>query len=131
MKSNLTANYLDVACEQVAAGKQAAREIAGFLRHCDVKEPEFRLLWCLERTGSSLDQRQLAEKLVLSPAQVCAVVERLDQQGLLCRDQSSSDRRRSVWRASENGKKLLERVLESVHHTVGSELEIMPRRLSA
>ena len=131
MKSNLTATYLDAACDQVVAGKQAARTIAELVCSIRLKEPEFRLLWCLHRATADLDQRQLAMQLGLSAAQVCALVEKLDQRGFLIRNQAPDDRRRSLWQVSPSGKRLLAEFQQSVEHLAQYASDITPRRISA
>jgi DNA-binding MarR family transcriptional regulator len=111
---------IDAACRCTAAGKLAARDIAAWLRGFQVTEPEFRLLWLLSQSGdrrpgnAALDQAELAELLVVSPAQVSGAVERLRSLGMLDRTTDQRDRRRQLWRLADGGRQLLSDVVASV-----------------
>ena len=76
-----SAERIDDACRRAIAGKLAVRDIGSWLQGDTVSEPEFRLLWMLSRqaggTRDSLDQAEMAERLVVSPAQVSGAVDRL------------------------------------------------------
>lgn len=111
---------IDAACRSAAAGKLAARDIAAWLRGFQVTAPEFRLLWLLsqprdDRSGhDAFDQAELAEQLVVSPAQVSVAVERLRSLGMLDRTVDQRDRRRQLWRLTDDGRELLSAVVASV-----------------
>ena len=112
---------ISAACRLAAEGKLAARRIAVWLGGLEINEPEFRLLWLLAGTASTdvsavpLDQADLAEQLVVSPAQVSGAVERLRNLGLVERIQHERDRRRQLWRVTEAGEALLRRIVDRVH----------------
>ena len=56
--------------------------LAAWARSFDLSEPELQLLWCLrQEPGEGVDQTTIAQRLVFSPAQVSAMVERLRRQG--------------------------------------------------
>ena len=118
--SGLTsADRVDAACRLAIAGKLACRDIAAWLRGSQINEPEFRLLWLLAGSGNgaaeySLDQADLAERLVVSPAQVSGAVERLRNLGLLERVQHERDRRRQLWRVTDAAGKLLGQIASQV-----------------
>ena len=111
---------IDAACQLAAGGKLAARDIAAWLRGFQVTEPEFRLLWLLAQPGdaspghATFDQAELAELLVVSPAQVSGSVERLRSLGMLDRTTDQRDRRRQLWRLADGGRELLAAVVASV-----------------
>jgi len=111
---------IDAACQLAAGGKLAARDIAAWLRGFQVTEPEFRLLWLLSQQGAgragnaAFDQAELAELLVVSPAQVSGAVERLRSLGMLERTTDQHDRRRQLWRLADGGRQLLSAVVASV-----------------
>jgi DNA-binding MarR family transcriptional regulator len=111
---------IDAACQLAAGGKLAARDIAGWLRGFQVTEPEFRLLWLLSQSvdgrpgNAAFDQAELAELLVVSPAQVSGAVERLRSLGMLDRVADQRDRRRQLWRLADGGRELLAAVVASV-----------------
>ena len=111
---------IDAACQLAADGKLAARDIAAWLRGFQVTEPEFRLLWLLSQSRGDrpahdkFDQAELAELLVVSPAQVSGAVERLRSLGMLERTTDHHDRRRQLWRLADGGRQLLSAVVASV-----------------
>ena len=113
-----SAERIDDACRRAIAGKLAVRDIGAWLQGDTVSEPEFRLLWMLSRqaggTCDSLDQAEMAERLVVSPAQVSGAVERLRNAGLLERVDSKRDRRRQLWQLTGSGEQLLGRVVDRV-----------------
>lgn len=116
----LSTERIEAACRSAAEGKLAARTIAAWLDGLDISEPEFRLLWLLagavdpSLTAASLDQAELAERLVVSPAQVSGAVERLRHMGLLERAANQGDRRRQLWRITAAGDALLRRIVNQV-----------------
>ena len=111
---------IDVACQLAAGGKLATRDIARWLRGFQVTEPEFRLLWLLCQSGdrrpgnAAFDQAELAELLVVSPAQVSGAVERLRSLEMLERTTDQRDRRRQHWRLTHGGRQLLSAVVAIV-----------------
>ena len=112
---------ISAACRLAAEGKLAARRIASWLAGSEINEPEFRLLWLLAGATSTsvsaaaLDQAELAERLVVSPAQVSGAVERLRSLGLVERVQHQRDRRRQLWQVTEAGDALLRQIIDRVH----------------
>ena len=111
---------IDAACQLAAGGKLAARDIAAWLHGFQVTESEFRLLWLLSQSRGDrpahdkFDQAELAELLVVSPAQVSGAVERLRSLGMLERTTDQHDRRRRLWRLADGGRQLLSAVVASV-----------------
>lgn len=117
---SLSMERIDAACRSAAEGKLAARMIAAWLEGAEISEPEFRLLWLLagaadlSATAASMDQAELAEQLVVSPAQISGAVERLRDLGLLERAANRGDRRRQLWRVTVAGDALLRRIVDQV-----------------
>ena len=95
-------------------------------------EPEFRLLWLLAQPrdgrpgNATFDQAELAELLVVSPAQVSGAVERLRSLGMLDRTTDQRDRRRQLWRLADGGRELLAAVVTSVVDLVDSRNRRIP-----
>jgi DNA-binding MarR family transcriptional regulator len=120
---------INAACRQAAEGKLAARRIAAWLDGSEINEPEFRLLWLLAGTANAdisaipLDQADLAERLVVSPAQVSGAVERLRSLGMVERLHHQRDRRRQMWRVTAAGETLLRRVVDRVHAAASQQEE--------
>jgi len=121
MSSYDRASQIDAGCRLIAAGRQMARDLAAMVRGSGVSEAEFRLLWLLRSKSASepcqsRDQKQLAERLGLSPAQVSALVERLRAEDKIVASPTPGDRRRQVWQLTPTGVALvseLSRLLET------------------
>lgn len=112
---------VDAACRLIASGKLAARELAAWVGGLGVSDSEFRLLWLLQHgareagaDGAWLDQAALAEQLVISPAQVSGIVERLSVAELIEHQRRPTDRRRQLWRISMAGQLLVSNVIARV-----------------
>jgi len=60
-----------------------------------------------------LDQRELARRMGVSPAQMSQLVERLGEQGLIEGQRWPSDRRRQVWRTTSRGEQRLDAMSEA------------------
>ena len=118
---------INAACRSAAEGKLAARRIAAWLSGSAINEPEFRLLWLLsgaarsDATVAALDQADLAEQLVVSPAQVSGAVERLRNLGLVERIQHQRDRRRQLWSVTEAGDELLQLIVARVREAASQQ----------
>ena len=114
-----SAERIERACRAAAAGKLAVRDIGAWLRGDEISEPEFRLLWLLSRHRRAegrepLDQAEMAERLVVSPAQVSGAVERLRNAGWLERVAAKGDRRRQLWQVTPSGEQLLGRIVDRI-----------------
>lgn len=118
--TTLTARaFIDAACQQVVAGKLAARQLADWIANRGVTEAEFRLLWLLfgspsKQSHAELEQSELVERLAASPAHVSGAVERLRLVGLIEVGSSANDRRRQQWRLTAAGVDLVGAVITAV-----------------
>lgn len=73
---------------------------------------QFSLLWvCHEWASVGLSQNELSGLLGVSSAHVSGLVEQLRSKGLLVGHRAASDRRRQVWRLTDEGRALLGEVL--------------------
>jgi DNA-binding MarR family transcriptional regulator len=113
---------IDEACRQAVLGKLAVRDIANWVAAFAISESEFRILWRLYATDAAmrrklpaneLDQAALAADLVMSPAQVSALVDRLRQANHIA-TAPADDRRRQVWQLTVAGRELLQDVVDAV-----------------
>lgn len=84
--------------------------------------PQFALLWACESGNAGLSQRELALRLSLSAAHVSGLVEQLRARGLIVGERAANDRRRQIWRLTDQGRDAVRRV--------SAELEPFGRRLN-
>jgi DNA-binding MarR family transcriptional regulator len=95
-------------CCATIEGRRAAKTLGALSKQFELSEPEFELLWCLQKVASDgFDQKSLAGRLGFSPAQVSACVEKLRQRGLIACQNIPGDRRRHLWLLTGQGNELL------------------------
>lgn len=103
---------LEQLCQTVVDGRRAGRSLAGLCKQFSLSEAEFEVLWCIRLTGGhGIDQATIASRLLLSPAQVSATVERLRSKNWIAQRSVAHDRRRHLWQLSEAGAQLVERFM--------------------
>jgi DNA-binding MarR family transcriptional regulator len=102
---------IEDACRLIAAGRSTARRLDSLVRDYDLNEAGFRLLWTLKKKPAFLDQKQLADELGLSAAQVSSLVERLRMHELIEARTAPGDRRRQPWKLTSSGRKLIEKIV--------------------
>jgi DNA-binding MarR family transcriptional regulator len=99
-------------CHAAIDGRRAARLLASWSNRFGLGEPDLQVLWTLRRAApASLDQSTLAGRLVISPAQVSATVERLRAGKWIEQSPNLADRRRNLWHLTADGQRMLERIL--------------------
>ena len=116
---------LAAACVQIAEGRRSARRLALLSKDHGLSESEVRLLWAIctamsldsrsARTGTS--QRQLANRLPLSPAHISAMVERLRQRGLAVLAESVADRRCQHSQVTAAGRRIVRAISGQLEQT--------------
>lgn len=74
----------------------------------DLKIRSYAVL-SLACSGAAPSQRELAEFLLLDPSQIVALVDGLEQRGLVQRETDPQDRRSKVIKGTEEGRQLLAR----------------------
>lgn len=113
---------IDAACRRAVLGKLALQDIANWVAGFSISESEFRILWRLNGTDAAmtgkfpaeeLDQAALASDLVMSPAQVSALVDRLRRANHIA-TAPADDRRRQVWQLTAVGRELLQAIVAAV-----------------
>jgi len=105
---------IGMTCRTAADGRRAARALTQWARRFELGEPEFQVLWCLgARPTGGLDQTTLAKQLACSPAQVSAVVERMQSRAWIVQQPATRDRRRNLWQLSPAGQALLDQMLQA------------------
>lgn len=81
-----------------------------------LSEPELALLWaCASAPPGGSSQRELAEQLAVSPAQISGLVERLAQLGWLRGRPAPADRRRRLWEPTAAGAALWRSIVDSLN----------------
>lgn len=89
------------------------RDFAASLAKLDLTQRQFATLE-LVRANPGASQAHLAKVLTLDRPAMMAVVDRLEQRGLVLRERSASDRRRQELRLTETGAALLEQAARRV-----------------
>lgn len=121
------------ACQTGIAGRLAERALSAWVRDRGVTEAEFRVLWSLyhgEAAGAAsdshsvatADQSEFAAQLAVSTAQISAVVERLADRRLIASQIDPADRRRRLWRLSEEGRSIVVRIIAGVQASADGRL---------
>jgi len=95
-------------CCAAIDGRRAAKSLSALSKRFEITEPELEILWCVGEAGNGgVDQTTLAARLVFSPAQVSACVEKLRVRSLIAHQEAPGDRRRHVWHLSPEAIELL------------------------
>jgi DNA-binding MarR family transcriptional regulator len=63
--------------------------------------------------GGALHVGELAERLFLQPHSASGLVKRMEEQGLIAREQGGGDRRQVTLRLSDHGERVLEHISQS------------------
>ncbi|WP_218221798.1 MarR family winged helix-turn-helix transcriptional regulator [Nesterenkonia sp. Act20] len=92
-------------------GNALANEL---LSDLDLKVRPFAVL-AMACSGTNPSQRELGDFLDLDPSQVVALVDRLEQRGLLQREPDPRDRRSKILTATAAGRKLHAQAAERTH----------------
>ncbi|TWT38792.1 MarR family winged helix-turn-helix transcriptional regulator [Blastopirellula retiformator] len=79
------------------------RALAEALADAPLSENEFLVLAAYEATTNPPSQRELADRLAVSPAQISSIVERLRKREWIDAQRDPHDRRRQQWRLTESG----------------------------
>jgi DNA-binding MarR family transcriptional regulator len=102
------------------------RDFAASLAKLDLTQRQFATLELI-RANPGASQAHLAEVLTLDRPAMMAVVDRLEQRGLVLRERSSSDRRRQEIHLTEAGRDLLEQATRRVRRHDGRFLSRFSR----
>jgi DNA-binding MarR family transcriptional regulator len=84
-------------------------------------DTEIQLLFRCASSTEGIAQRQLADALAISTAQVSGLVESLRSRGLLAGHRPAEDRRRQVWKLTAHG----HQVFGELMSTLGPGLELL------
>jgi len=106
----------------------------------DLKIRSYAVL-SLACSGMAPSQRELAEFLLLDPSQIVALVDGLEQRGLVERETDPQDRRSKVIKGTANGRKILagaaaatqqaeDQAMENLTSTERAQLRELLRRIA-
>jgi DNA-binding MarR family transcriptional regulator len=86
-------------------------------------ESRAAILEALHRRESSCTQADLAGDVSLSESNLCVAIERMRQDGLILRERSILDRRKTLLTITDRGRACC-RAIEAIHQTFESELQV-------
>jgi DNA-binding MarR family transcriptional regulator len=91
------------------AGRSLRRLLAEHAAAAGLSDAELLVIWLAgDRGEAGMVQGDLAAAIGVSPALMSGLVERLRQRGLVEVQRSAVDRRRQVWRTTEQGRQVLD-----------------------
>lgn len=90
------------------------RALADALSQAQLSENEFLVLAAYEAHENPPSQRELADRLAVSPAQISAIVERLRQRTWIDSQRDPHDRRRQQWSLTEAGVQVVHAAGEAI-----------------
>ncbi|WP_426226365.1 MarR family winged helix-turn-helix transcriptional regulator [Pseudarthrobacter sp. DSP2-3-2b1] len=119
LASELVSETEFLAARTISIGTTRANEM---LAPLDLKVRPYSVL-ALATTADGPTQREMADFLCLAPSQIVALVDDLEQRGLVERLNDPNDRRSKVIRATVSGKTLYKRARESVRQAEDISLQ--------
>jgi DNA-binding MarR family transcriptional regulator len=96
----------------------------------DVTLPQYRVLVVLASRGSQRIS-ELAESLAVNSSSATRMCDRLESQGLIRRQPSSSDRRVIYVEITKAGRRLVDQVTQARRAEIGTIVQAMPSQYSA
>lgn len=107
--SGAVENCLQMTQQLLACGRMLRQQLAVVTRQIGLNDTQFLVLWsCSTVQSSRTSQRDLGERLGISPAQISAMVEDLRRRNLLIGQRSASDRRRQTWCLTSEGQAVVD-----------------------
>ena len=105
-KTTVETVALDTFVKLIRAAESVSGAVHRELQTHGLTVSQFGILEALYHLGPML-QKDLAEKILKSPGNITMVIDNLAKHGLIVREKSSSDRRASVIRATDEGLRLI------------------------
>jgi len=100
-----------------------------FFARWDLSPSQFNVLNLLARQPAGCTQIELSRQLIMHRSNVTGLIDRLEQRGLLKRNDDASDRRAYCVRLTAAGKALLREILPHYHRTAEAVWgKLSPRR---
>jgi DNA-binding MarR family transcriptional regulator len=88
--------------------------VTDLLADLGLTEKQADVLWQLDPATGQLSRRQLAERLHCDPSNITFLVDRLEEQGLVTRQEDSTDRRVKAVRLTPAGVQARKRVMDGI-----------------
>lgn len=105
--------WLELAERLSLCSRQLRQAVAQHGVDPGLSEAELALLWaCRLPAARGQSQKELAERLCVSPAHVSGLVEQLREAGLLVSQRDGHDRRRQLWQLTPRGEARLQAVVQ-------------------
>ena len=95
----------------MAAYKAMARRIAETLSEEGLTQPQFQALRAVAKKGT-VCMREISDEMLVTPANITGIIDRLESRGLLRRTGRKGDRRTTDIELTHKGRALQERVAE-------------------
>lgn len=105
------ANDLGLLLAKVRAAAAVSNNLV--LKEFELRERSYSVLR-LACSGLEPTQRELADFLILDPSQIVALIDDLEDRGLVVREQGRTDRRQKIVLATPAGKRLHDRASAAV-----------------
>ncbi len=103
-----TALWIELLESLSACGRRFRAVLADVSAAHELNDTQFSLLWlCSQADDEGFSQSSLAAATAVSPAHVSGQLEQLRQRGLLAAQRAAKDRRRQLWRTTDDGTVLL------------------------
>jgi DNA-binding MarR family transcriptional regulator len=88
--------------------------VSDLLEELGLTEKQADVLWQLDPEGGQLSRRQLADRLHCDPSNITFLVDRLEERGLVSRQEDPTDRRVKAVRLTSKGIGVRELVMEGI-----------------
>ncbi|MCH9656851.1 MAG: MarR family transcriptional regulator [Planctomycetes bacterium] len=119
LQNNECVEQIDLLIRTVHLVRAALNNTFAQLDINEVRYSALKVIVAVNETGCS--QSELARKLGQSESNICTLIERMEGDQLVIREQSQKDRRKRVLQVTDQGLRLLEQV-KTCHGTVSHRL---------
>ncbi len=107
-----------------ATYKTMTRAIAGLLAKEHLTQPQFIALRVIAKKGASR-MRQISDEMLVTPANLTGIVERLQHKGLIRKSSRRGDRRATIIELTDEGRAAQEAVALKYHRFMQKALEAL------
>ncbi|MDA4137172.1 MAG: MarR family transcriptional regulator [Thaumarchaeota archaeon] len=93
----------------IATSKVIRRVALGLFTEEGITESQFQALWLLVENGPML-MRKMSDEMLVTPANITGIMDRLEEKSLVRRTSAEGDRRATIIEITPEGRALCERV---------------------